>query len=99
MTVTMMSKITPDFDSYTMAIFDGGALKEVQLVNEGLETLKTTLGDVEAIRVRTKNTAGSRRETITWFAPSLNNIPVRIEQLKDGGLVVRLSINQYSPTN
>ena len=99
MTVAMMSNLDTKFDTITMAIFDGGKLKEVLLTNEGNETINTQLGDVETVRVRTRSSAGSTRETITWFAPSLNNIPVRIEQLKNGGLVARLSINQYNPTS
>lgn len=97
MTVAMMSNLTPDFDTFTMTIFDGGKLKKLELVNEGIEKIKTVLGEVETVRVRTTNMAGSKRETITWFAPSLNNVPVRIEQLKNGDLVVRLSINLYEP--
>ena len=95
MTVAMMSILNPEFSTINMPIFDGGRLKEVQLVNEGIETIKTALGDVETVRVRTGNVAGSKRETITWFAPSMNNLPVRIEQLKEGGLVARLSVSQY----
>lgn len=98
MTVVMMSNLTTDLTSTTMEIFDGGRLKQVRLVNEGTDELKTVLGTVEAVRVRSRSSAGSTRETITWFAPSLNNIPVRIEQLKNGELVARLSISLYRPT-
>jgi len=97
MTVAMMSTLTPDFETFTLSVFDGGRLKEVELVNEGTETLKTALGQVDTVKVRTRNVAGSSRETMTWFAPSLNNLPVRIEQLKRGELVARLSVSRYTP--
>jgi len=97
MIVAMMSNLTAESDTVIMSSFDSGKLKELQLANEGLETIKTALGDVETVRVRRTNLAGSTRETITWFAPSLNYVPVRIEQLKNGDLVARLSISEYNP--
>lgn len=95
MTITMMSTLQPDFENYTLNVFDGGRIKQVLLVNEGTENIKTSLGDLETVRVRTSNLASNRRQTITWFAPKLNNLPVRIEQIKDGKLVARLSVRQY----
>ncbi len=97
MTVAMMGTLTPDFQSLTLEVFDGGRLKQVELINEGRETLKTVLGTVETVKVRTRNAASSTRETITWFAPSINNLPVRIEQIKNGDLVARLSLSEYQP--
>jgi len=95
MTVAMMSTLTPDFKRLTLSVFDGGKLKEVELINEGSETINTSLGKLLAVKVRTRTVGGSSRETLTWFAPSMNNIPVRIEQIKRGELVARLSISRY----
>jgi len=44
MTVAMMSTLTPDFKRLTLSVFDGGKLKEVELINEGSETINTSLG-------------------------------------------------------
>lgn len=96
MTVAMMSRLTADFESFNLNVFDGGRIKQLQLVNEGTENLETRLGDLVTVRVKTRNLASSRRETITWFAPSLNNLPVQIEQIKDGKLVARLSVSEYT---
>jgi hypothetical protein len=96
MTVAMMSNLTPDFETFTLDVFDSGQIKQVEMINEGGETLRTKLGTLETVRIRTQNVAGSSRETLTWFAPSRNNLPVRIEQQKNGNLVARLSIETYA---
>ncbi len=96
MTVAMMSNLTPDFQNFTLDVFDSGQIKQMEMINEGGETLRTKLGTLETVRIRTRNVAGSSRETLTWFAPSMNNLPVRIEQQKNGDLVARLSIENYA---
>lgn len=96
MTITLMNKLTTDFESFNLNVFDGGRIKQLQVVNEGTESLSTNLGELTTIRVKTHNLSSSRRETITWFAPALQNLPVQIEQKKDGKLVARLSVSEYT---
>jgi len=96
MTITMMSTLKSDFEDYTLNVYDGGRIKQVQLVNEGTESIKTRLGQLETIRVKTRSLKSSRRETLTWLAPALNNLPVQIEQIKEGKLVARLSVSEYT---
>lgn len=96
MTLTMMSTLNEDFDSTTLEVFDGGRIKQLQLLNEGTEILSTRLGTLDTVRVKTSNIESSRRVTLTWFAPALNNLPVRIEQHKEGKLVARLSVSEYA---
>lgn len=99
MTLAMMSNLTADFKDIIIDVFDNGRVKQVELVNEGRDTIDTKLGTLETVIVRTRNVESSSRETLTWLAPSLNNLPVRIEQLKNNDLVARLSIRHYSEAN
>jgi len=96
MILTLMSTLKVDFESFTLEVFDGGRIKQLQIANEGTEILTTSLGALEAVRVKTSNVESSRRATVTWFAPALNNLPVQIEQHKDGKLVARLSVSDYT---
>ncbi len=47
------------------------------------EAVSTDLGDHQALRVSYRN---GKRETVTWLAPELNYIPVRIQQFKNNDL-------------
>jgi hypothetical protein len=47
------------------------------------ESLSTDLGDHQALRVSYRK---GKRETVTWLAPDLNYIPVRIQQFKNDDL-------------
>jgi hypothetical protein len=47
------------------------------------ESLSTDLGDHQALRVSYRK---GKRETVTWLAPELNYIPVRIQQFKNNDL-------------
>jgi len=80
------------FDSKMLKVFDTKRIKDVLFDNLGNETLETPLGDIETIRVINRNADGGSRQTTTWFAPSLDYVPVRIEHRKRGELVARLNL-------
>jgi len=85
------------FDQLTFQVFDRGRIKPVVFENAGLETLDTKLGELQAYKVRSYNDDGTRqRATTTWYAPSLDYVPVRIEQHKEGNLIARLSITSLT---
>ena len=65
--------------SYDVA--DGGELKNFRFERLGTETVVTPLGRLRALKLQ--RTHGSRRDVI-WCAASLDYLPVRIEQHKDG---------------
>ena len=61
-------------------------------MKSGTESLQTPLGDIETIKVMNRNASGGSRETTTWFAPTLDYLPIKIEHRKRGELVARLSL-------
>ena len=87
-----MNSLRHDFDKAELPVFDSARIKQVDFVNEGHESLRTRQGRIDTIRVTNRNATGGSRETITWFAPSLDYLPVKIEHKKRGELVVRLSL-------
>ena len=91
-TLVIMNALRNDFDKAEMQIFDNGKIKAVSFTNDGTEVLKTPLGMIETVRVINRNATGGSRETTTWFAPSLDYVPVKIEQRKRDELVARLSL-------
>jgi hypothetical protein len=95
-TLTVMNELKHrPFEEAKLTVFDTGRIKEVSFVNEGKETLNTRIGEVATIRVRSEN-VGSSRHTVTWFAPELDYVPVKIEQRKRGDLVARLTLVKLS---
>lgn len=95
-TLAIMNALRNGFDRLELQVFDNGQIKTVEFINEGTEVLKTRLGDIETIKVVNRKVGGSSRSTTTWFAPSLDYIPARIEQVKRDELVARLSLTKLA---
>ncbi len=56
------------------------------------ETIRVPLGEYETARV--ERIRDDKRKTITWLAPELDWLPVRLEQRAHGDLVARAEIEQ-----
>lgn len=95
-TLLMMNSLRRDFDATELQVFDTGRVKAVSFLNAGTETLDTPIGQIETIRVINQNARGGSRQTTTWFAPSLDYVPVKIEHRKRGELVARLSLQSLT---
>jgi len=96
-TLTVRERLRSGFDQLTFQVFDRGRIKSVVFENTGLETLSTKLGELDAYKVRSYNDDGTRkRTTTTWYAPTLDYLPVKIEQHKQGDLIARLSITSLT---
>jgi len=91
-TLQAMGSLQQGYKQADVSVFDKSKLKTMEFINEGTETLKTRMGTVETIRVRSRNKDSGRRQTLTWFAPSFDYVPVKIEQLKRGELVARMTL-------
>lgn len=92
--IFMMNAVRNDFTLIEFPVFDTNRIKMVELINQGKETVKTPLGEFNTIRVVKRNSGGGSRETTTWFAPSVDFIPVKIEHRKRGKLVARMNLLQ-----
>lgn len=91
-TLLIMNALRHDFTQAQLPVYDTDKIKHVEFVNDGMEELKTPLGKVNTHRVINRNASGGSRETTTWFAPSLDYLPIKIEHRKRGELVARLSL-------
>ncbi len=92
-TLAVMDEVRKGFSQAEILVLDNGSVKSMKFINEGTALLETKLGTFETVMVR-RISEGSSRETVTWFAPKLNYIPVQIEQLKHDKLVARMRINK-----
>jgi len=81
-----------NFEQAKLNVFDNGRIKTMLFDNEGTETVKTRMGNLKTIRVRSSAEGGGTRYTTTWFAPELDYVPVKIEQFKREKLVARLKL-------
>ncbi len=91
-TLLMMNALRGSFVSAELVVVDTGRQKKVAFENIGTELLNTPLGKIETVRVLNQNAGGGSRQTITWFAPSLDYVPVKIEHRKRGELVARMNL-------
>ena len=62
---------------------DEDSLKTYEYMLEGEQALRTPQGELHTVRYRQQR-QGSSRSTVLWAAPSLDYLPVRIEQHRGG---------------
>ena len=68
------------------AMLDGREVKDYVYARAGTAKLKTALGEMDTVMFRSdrKNSDGRGRTWQFWYAPSLDYLPVRIEQREAG---------------
>ncbi len=71
-------------------IDDDGERSELRFALAGRERIEVPLGTYEAVRVH--RVRDDERATITWLAPELDWLPVRMEQRNEGNLVARAEL-------
>jgi hypothetical protein len=72
-------------------IDDEGEREPLSFAAEARETITVPLGRYDTVRVR--RIRDGKRSTVTWLAPELGWLPVRVEQRKRGDLVARLELS------
>jgi len=71
-------------------VADGGTTKTYRAVVEGEQNIVTDLGKFTTLKVLRRHPDGKR--TTLWCAPSMDYLPIRIEQTKKDGTTVRASL-------
>jgi len=96
-TLSVMDELRKNnFQQAELKVFDNGTVKTMLFLNEGTEEVETRMGPLETVRVKSNAAGGGTRHTVTWFAPELDYVPVKIEQYKRGKLVARLKLTKLS---
>lgn len=72
-------------------IVDKDELKEFMYSEEGTARIRTDLGELDTVIVRSQR-AGGDRILRMWFAPSLGYVPVQAERSRDGKLEFSMRI-------
>jgi hypothetical protein len=81
--VALMQTLAAGNQPASFAVLDEESIDEYAYEFEGQHTIATELGEIEVLRFRQQR-AGSSRYTIIDLAPSLDYVPARIEQIRDG---------------
>lgn len=77
-----------------LPMIDGGRLRETEVRLERRERVTTPAGEYDTL-VYTSRRPGGRRVTRMWLAPSLQFLPVRMEQLRDGKRAFAMELTRY----
>lgn len=75
-------------------ITDDGDTGVLRFETVGEESIEAPYGTYDAIRVERRHDDG--RTTTTWLAPTLDWLPVRVEQREDGELTARLALTDLT---
>lgn len=87
----LMHDLSRRRDPGPYVLVDDDALKTYRYTIGEMRTIETTAGSFESVAL-TQEREGSSRTTRLWVAPSLNYLPVRIEQYRDGEVQTSLTL-------
>ncbi len=90
----LMLDLQAGLTTFSYPVADDGILKEYRFTLLGEETIKTSIGEIETIKLKRERAADSKRKLTIWFAKSLRYLPVRIQQGKDAKEFITLEIKQ-----
>lgn len=77
-----LQDLAEDATQLEYLIAEGGILKTYEVTINGRETIRTPLGDIEAIKMTRERDADSGRQTTLWCAPSLRYLPIKLEHIE-----------------
>ena len=89
--LALMQDLADGRRSMQYPIADGGRLKRYRLHAVGAETLETSLGRLETVKVERLRHSDDRRATL-WCAPTLGYLPVKLEHRDGEGRLVSMRI-------
>lgn len=91
-TLAMIQAIARGEEETRIATIDDEGEHETLVFRQsGRESISVPFGDFDTVRVD-RVRKGKKRQTITWLAPELDWVAVRIDQRKDGDLTGRLEL-------
>ncbi|MBR9867299.1 MAG: DUF3108 domain-containing protein [Oceanospirillales bacterium] len=80
-------------------VADGGKIKTYPFIKLGTETVTTAIGSFEAVKVQRDRGTDSKRNTYIWFAPELDYIVIKLQQVEKSGKEYSLLINKLEFTD
>lgn len=90
----MPADIAAGKTSLSYQVADGGRLQTYRFKVTGEDTVDTPAGQFTAIRVERDRGEDADRETLIWFAPELDYLVVRLEQVEPNGNRFTLLLKQ-----
>jgi hypothetical protein len=90
----MPADIADGKTSLSYQVADGGRLQTYRFNVTGEDRVDTPAGQFNAIRVERDRGEDSDRETLIWFAPELDYLVVRLEQVEPNGNRFTLLLKQ-----
>lgn len=76
---------------YTMMV--KGDFKTYTFITHGIEKIEVSGNSIQAIKVE-RESAPDKSPVYMWLAPSLNNLPVKVDKWKDGKLQLIMLLDQ-----
>lgn len=95
MDIALMMCMKAGHELSSLSVVDKNQRRTYLYAIEGPESVDTEAGKYDAIKVR-RQREGSSRHYQMWLAPSLDYLPVRVEQYKDGKVSNTLVLSSYN---
>lgn len=85
-----------DADAYRFDITDGLQIKNYVFEFQDEEEINTPLGKIETRKYERKHDKESKRSTVVWCAPSMNNLPVRVDIIDAKGHFTSIILRSFT---
>ena len=94
--LAIMSALRNKQEVLIFPTIDKGEMQAMEFERLGEETLELPYGKLKTIKLKEIRAPG-KRHIISWHAPTLNYLMVKMEQHRKGKLVARLDLKKFSP--
>lgn len=91
--IPLMMNTSADAKPQQCAMFVKGELKSYTFITHGLEKIEVNGNTLQTIKVERNNDLG-KNPIFLWLAPSLSNLPVKVDKWKNGKLQLSLVLRQ-----
>ncbi len=96
--LALMSDVSADTDlntTYTYNIIDNGKIKYYQFEYIANETLRIGKKRYQTLKIKRQHDKNNKRVSYFWLATELSNLPVKIEQYKQGKLNLSMQLKKF----
>lgn len=91
--IPLMQNVKEKNKSQQYSLMTKGHFKDYSYITRGAEEVEINGHTIQTIKIE-RNGKTNKRPVYLWLAPSLNNLPVKVEKWKDGTLYLKMLLNQ-----
>lgn len=94
--LVLMTHLKKQSADASFPVADGGRLKYYDFTIAAKELLKTSIGNINSIKIHRNKRGRSDKTTTLWLAPDLDFLLLKMEKQDNNGKIITLKIQSYN---